>query len=283
MTTKTSTMKSFKSLLLTIFTSAIVLMSCKNEDKKKEVEMTAPILKEENVIYEDDGLSMNGFVVYDENIKGARPAVFIIHEWWGLSDYTKMRARELAKLGYIAMAIDLYGGGKQADNPATAQELATPFYENNSKCVTRFVAAENLLKKYPQMDSTKVAAIGYCFGGTQVLNLALYGLPLKGVVSFHGGLETYPASVGLTNAQILICHGEADSFVPESQVVQFKAMMDSAKIPYQFKSYKDATHAFTNPDATASGEKFKIPIKYNAAADTASWNDMKDFFEKTFK
>lgn len=276
-------MKSFQSISIAILTSVVVLMSCKNEDKKKEADMTEPKLKEENVIYEDDGFSMNGFVVYDENIKGVRPAVFVIHEWWGLNDYTKMRARELAKLGYIAMAIDLYGGGKQADNPATAQELATPFYENNSKCITRFVAAENMLKKYPQMDSTKVAAIGYCFGGTQVLNLALYGLPLKVVVSFHGGLDTYPASLGLTTAKILVCHGEADSFVPDSQVAQFKAMMDSAKIPYQFKSYKDATHAFTNPDATAKGEKFKLPIKYNAAADTASWNDMKDFFEKTLK
>jgi dienelactone hydrolase len=127
-----------------------------------------------------------------------------------------------------------------------------------------------------------VAAIGYCFGGTQVLNMAKLGSPLAGVVSFHGGLAGVPADKNLLKAAILVCHGEADSFVPAADVAQFKKQMDSIGANYTFKTYANATHAFTNPAATENGKKFKMPIEYNAAADSASWSDMKTFFGKIF-
>ena len=245
--------------------------------------MKEPNLKEETISYQLDGSTRNNFVVFDENIKGKRPAVLVIHEWWGLNDYVKMRARELAKLGYIAMAVDMYGDGKMGNDPEAAGKLATPFYMKPETAKPIFDAALKKLKEFSHTDSNKVAAIGYCFGGAQVINLAKMGEDLKGVVSFHGNLMVLPANKDLLKAQILVCHGAADPFVPQTEVDQFKKQMDSIGAKYTFKVYEGATHAFTNPNATAMGEKFKIPIKYDAAADTASWKDMKDFFHQIFQ
>ena len=276
-------MKPLQLLSFTILTSITLLLSCKNEDKKKEAEMKEPMLKEENVTYSGDSVTMNGFVVYDENSKGARPAILVVHEWWGLNDYSKMRARELAKLGYIAMAMDMYGDGKQADNPELAGQLATPFYADPQMAKRRFDAAVTKLKTYSQTNATSIGAIGYCFGGTQVLNMANLGEDLKAVVSFHGGLQVVQPDKSTLKADVLVCHGGADPFVPQEQVDQFRKQMDSIGAKYTFKVYEGSTHAFTNPNATAMGEKIQLPIKYNAAADTASWNDMKAFLGKTLK
>lgn len=245
--------------------------------------MKEPALKEENVSYKLDSSTFNNFVVYDENIEGKRPAVFVIHEWWGLNDYIKMRARELAKLGYIVMAVDMYGDGKMGNDPKQAQALATPFYTNPQIAKPIFDAAVEKLKSYSQTDFSRMAAIGYCFGGSQVLNLAKMGEDLKGVVSFHGGLAGILPNKDILKAEILVCHGGADSFVPQTDVDLFKKQMDSIGAKYSFKVYDGATHAFTNPNATAIGEKFSMPIKYNAAADTASWKDMKEFFSRILR
>ncbi|MBL7730287.1 MAG: dienelactone hydrolase family protein [Chitinophagaceae bacterium] len=266
--------------------AATVLISCGSSDKKKEAEMKEPKLKEENFTYSAAGLDsvkLDGYVVYDENIEGKRPAVLVVHEWWGLNDYAKMRARELAKLGYIAMALDMYGNGQRGDNPEAAGKLATPFYQDPAKAKPLFEAALNKLKGYAQADGEKVAAIGYCFGGAQVVNMAKMGADLKGVVSFHGNLMVMPADKDKLKAQILVCHGADDNFVPNEEVDKFKKEMDSIGAKYTFKSYPGAVHAFTNPNATELGEKFKINVKYNPAADTASWNDMKEFFNTIFK
>lgn len=268
--------------LMAFATIAFSAVACNNEGEKK-AEVKEPVLKEENVTYTADSVSMNGFVVYDESVEGARPAVLIVPEWWGLNDYAKMRARELAKLGYTAMAMDMYGNGKIAETPDSAGAAAGPFYQNPQMAKARMDAALAKLKSYPQTDTANVAAIGYCFGGAMVLNTARLGLNVKGVVSFHGNLVGTPLNKELLKANILVCHGAADPFVPAAEVTTFKQQMDSAGITYTFKEYADAVHAFTNPNATAMGEKFKIPIKYNAAADTASWNDMKAFFADIFK
>lgn len=260
-----------------------LLISCNSNNKKKEAEMKEPKLKEEMVSYQLDSSTMNNFVVYDENIEGQRPAVFVIHEWWGLNDYAKMRARELAKLGYIAMVIDMYGNGKMGDNPEIAGQLAGPFYQNPQLAKPIFDAALAKLKSYPQMDTGKVAAIGYCFGGAQVLNLARMGADMKAVVSFHGNLTVTTPDKSLLKAKILVCHGNDDNFVPMKEVEQFKQQMDSIGVEYIFKGYDGATHAFTNPQATEMGKKFNLPIAYNSAADSASWKEMKDLFNSVFK
>lgn len=260
--------------------------SCNNSssgNNEKKTTMTEPKLKESTVSYKLDSASLNSFVVYDEAITGKRPAVLVVHEWWGLNDYVKMRARELAKLGYIAIAVDMYGDNKMGNDPDAAGKLATPFYTNPQLAKSRFDAAWAKLKEFPQTDTSKTAAIGYCFGGAMVLNMARLGEDLKGVVSFHGGLAGVPLDKSKLKAKVLVCHGADDQFVKPEEVTAFRNQMDSAHADYIFKSYPGATHAFSNPQATEWGQKFKIPIAYNAAADTASWKEMQTFFKDIFK
>jgi len=242
-----------------------------------------PMLKEEVVTYMADGVTLKGFVVYDESRPGKRPAILVVHEWWGLNDYSKNRARQLAELGYIAMAVDMYGDGVTASSPQRAQELATPFYENPRLAKIRLEAALKKVKEFKQTDVAKVAAIGYCFGGSVVLNSAKLGTDLKGVVSFHGGLTGVQANKDLLKAKILVCHGGNDKFVSEKDVVDFKHSLDSIGADYIFKVYPDATHAFTNPDASKTGKQFNMPIEYNEVADNASWLEMKNFLLNIFK
>jgi dienelactone hydrolase len=238
-------------------------------------------IKEDSVSYTLDGKSYKCYVVYDSNKQDKRPGVLVIHEWWGLNDYARTRAKQLAELGYIAMAVDMFGEGKTGEDPKSAEALATPYYKDPALSRSRLDAALNHLKSYSQLNTANVAAIGYCFGGFIVLNAAKLGADLKGVVSFHGGLGGVPVKKELVKAKILVLHGEADDFV-NAEVAPFKKSMDSAGVDYTFKSYPKATHAFTNPGATEKGKKFNMPIQYNAEADAASWNDMKDFFNKIF-
>ena len=242
----------------------------------------ASSVKGEEVAYTDGSNTLKGYVAYDEKKQGKRPAILVVPEWWGNNDYTRIRVRMLAELGYIAIAVDMYGDGKIAANPTDAQTYATPFYKDPKLGKSRIEAAIRKIKSYPQTDASKLAAIGYCFGGSMVLNAAKMGLDLKGVVSFHGGLAGVPATLGNTKAKILVCHGGADNYISDAEIKNFKDNLDVVKAPYSFKVYEGATHAFSNPVATEIGKKFNMPIEYNEAADKQSWNDMKDFFKTIF-
>lgn len=200
-----------------------------------------------------------------------------------MGDYVKNRAKQLAALGYLVFAIDLYGNGKYADNPTEAGKLASELYKNPDIAKKRFDAALLKIKTYANADTNRIAAIGYCFGGAMVLNMARLGEDLKGVVSFHGNLRGVKVDKNLFKSKVLICHGEADQFVTQSEVKYFKSEMDSLGLEYKFKSYPIATHAFSNPDATEIGKKFSIPIAYNKNADLTSWIDMKKFLKKVLK
>ena len=188
----------------------------------------------------------------------------------------------LAELGYIAIAVDMYGDGKIAETPEQAQALATPFYKNPNVAKKRIEAAIEKIKSYSETDSNNIAAIGYCFGGSMVLNAAKLGVTLKGVVSFHGGLAGVQAKPNTLKSKILVCHGGDDKFVSADDVKNFKQNLDEVKAEYIFKTYKGATHAFSNPDATANGKKFNMPIAYNEAADKSSWDEMKRFLKSLF-
>ena len=268
---------------------SIMLFSCNDSktttDKSTSMDSsnTTMNIREDSVNYMDGGINYKGYVAYDDNTKTKRPAVLVVPEWWGLGSYTRGRAKQLAGLGYIAMAVDMYGDGKVAADPKEAQALATPFYMNPQMTITKLNAAMKKFEEYQQVDTANMAAIGYCYGGFVVLNAAKLGANLKGVVSFHGNLSGVPVDKSKLKAKILVCHGEADQFVKKEEVDAFKHSMDSAGVTYTFKSYPNATHAFTNPNATETGKKFNMPIEYNAAADTASWKDMKDFFHDLFK
>ncbi len=266
-------MKRIFSLIL--FVSTVSLVAAQNR--------MAKVTGEEISYKSADGTLLKGYVAYDEAKKGKRPAIVVIHEWWGNNDYSRMRADMLAGLGYIAIAADMYGGGKEGPTPKEALELATPFYKDPQLAKERIEAAVNKLKEYEQTDATQMACIGYCFGGSMSLNAANMGMDFKGVVSFHGGLQVVPAETGKTKAKILVCHGAADKFISEEEIKNFRHNLDSVKVDYTFISYPDATHAFTNNESTENGKKFNIPIAYNAAADKKSWEDMKAFFKTIFQ
>lgn len=266
--------------------AAIIFISCNNStssgnNEKKDSAMSSQ-LKEENITYSDGTTTMKGYVVYNDSLQGKRPAVLVVHEWWGLNDYIKTRARELAGLGYVAMAVDMYGNGQTASTPDEAQKLAGPFYQNPQLTKTRLDAAIAKLKTYPQVDTNNIAAIGYCYGGYVVLNAAKLGADLKGVVSFHGDLSGVKPDKKLLKAKVLVLHGEADSLVNHQVVEQFKHQMDSAGINYAFKSYPNAKHAFTNPAADSFENKYHLGVGYNAEADKKSWEEMKAFLKNLF-
>ena len=240
-------------------------------------------VKEESVTYSDNGITLKGMVAYDSNLKGKRPVIIVVPEWWGLNDYIKMRARKLAELGYIAMAADMFGDGKTAADPKEAQSFTMPFYQDPLLAKSRVEAAIKRIKEFSQADPANIAAIGYCFGGFVVLNSAKLGTDLKGVVSFHGGLTGAPVKKDLLKAKVLVCQGGSDKFVSMDDYNSLKHKLDSIGADNTFRVYANATHAFTNPDATKTGKKFNMPIEYNEQADKDSWNDMKEFLTRVFK
>lgn len=243
-----------------------------------------PHVKTEPVEYEDGIKTFNSVMAYDSANAGKKPIVLIIPEWWGVTDYIKDRAKQIAELGYFALVVDMYGGGKVLDNPKEAGNEAMKYYKNPQLAQERFDNALAIAKSYPQADTAKIAVIGYCFGGSMALTMARLGEHLKGVVSFHGGLENYgiTARKGHIYPSILVLNGDADSFVPVGTINDFKKEMEAANANMQLIGYPNAKHAFTNPGATAIGEKFKLDIKYDEAADKASWEEMKKFLEKVF-
>lgn len=240
-------------------------------------------IKTEEISYAADGVNMKGYLAYDDAKKGKRPGVLVVHEWWGHNEYARQRARLLAEMGYVALAVDMYGDGKQAAHPQDAQKFAGAVMQNIEGAKARFTAAMDLLKKNPNTDAKRIAAIGYCFGGGVVLHMARFGFDLKGVVSFHGSLGTQtPAPAGKVKAKVLVCNGADDGFVTPEQIATFKKEMTDAKVDFQFLSYPGAKHSFTNPDADQYAKQFGMPIAYNAEADKKSWEDMQAFFKKIF-
>lgn len=239
------------------------------------------------VAYEHAGVKLEGYLAYDDaKISSAKkaPGVLVVPEWWGLNDYTKSRAEQLAKLGYVAFATDMYGAGVTTTDPKKAGELAGQFY-GKPLMAERAQAGLSQLLATGLVEDAHVAAIGYCFGGSTVQALAYSGAPLAGIVSFHGGLIPVPAdAVAKNKAKLMICHGAIDPMVSEADVSGFTKSMNEGKFDYQFISYAGAVHAFTNPDADkiAASTGLTGKIGYNAAADRRSWAQMKGFFEEIF-
>ncbi|HIP68134.1 MAG TPA: dienelactone hydrolase family protein [Chromatiales bacterium] len=261
-------------LLLTLVSQA----GCQDNTKS----ITKDIRGEE-VSYEAGDVTLKGYLAYDANIKGKRPGVLVVHEWWGHNDYVRNRARMLAEMGYTALAIDMYGDGKSAQHPADAKKFMMEVMSNMQAGKARFLAAQRLLQDHATTDADKIAAIGYCFGGGIVLNMARMGLDLDGVASFHGSLSTkMPAQPGDIKAKILVLHGGSDPFVTAEQVEAFKKEMADAKADMKLIVYPDAVHAFTNPGATAMGKEFDLPLAYNEDADKKSWGELEKFLNDLF-
>ncbi len=243
----------------------------------------AAIQGEEIIYYEGDTV-LKGYLAHDDTYKGSRPGVLVVHEWWGHNDYARKRARMLATLGYTALAVDMYGGGKQASHPEDAGKFAGEAKKNMNTARARFLSAMDLLINHSTVNPDKVAAIGYCFGGGIVLEMARMGVDLDGVVSFHGSLTTNtPAEKAKVKSRILVLNGAEDPFVTKEQIDTFKKEMHDAGADFTFINYPDAKHSFTSPDADIYARKFNIPLQYNAKADQKSWNEMQIFFNEIFK
>lgn len=240
-------------------------------------------LKEEEIEYKAGDVTLQGFLAYDETIPGKRPGILVVHEWWGHNEYARKRARMLADMGYIALAVDMYGDGKTASHPKEAGEFSSAVMKNMDVATARFKAALEVLKNHDKTQSQDIASIGYCFGGGIVLNMARSGVDLKGVVSFHGSLNTgVTAKAGQVKADVLVLHGADDKFIKPEAIEAFKQEMQQAKVDYKFIAYPDSVHAFTNPNANEYGKKFGIPLAYNAQADRLSWTEMQKFFNSLF-
>ncbi len=233
-----------------------------------------------NVDYRDGATTLQGYVAYDDAFKGKRPGVLIAHQWMGLSDYEKRRARMLAQLGYVAFALDIYGKGVRPKNREEAGAQAGKYRADRPLLRQRARAAVLELRRNPLVDGNRLAMIGYCFGGGTALELARSGANLKGFVSFHGNLDTPDPSLAKNiKGKILVLHGAIDPNVKPEAVITFRDEMEAAKVDYQFIAYSGAVHAFTQREA---GNDISKGAAYNAKADRRSWQAMKDFFAEIF-
>jgi dienelactone hydrolase len=237
-------------------------------------------MKTQSIEYEDGNVTLRGFVAFDDATSHKRPGVLVMPEAFGLGTHATQRAERLASLGYVALAGDPYGNGLQVTDLQEAIKRASALREDPATFRQRARVALDTLASLPQVDASRLAAIGYCLGGTFALELARDGAPLRGVVSFHGGLETpRPAVVGQVKAKLLVCTGADDPFVPVAQVNALAEEMTKAQADWQIISYGGTVHSFTNPDADRVG----VPgIAYNTLADERSWKAMAAFFEEIF-
>jgi dienelactone hydrolase len=267
----------FKNLINLLF--ILILVTCTGADKK---EMNESSIFTQNVDYNLDGKDYQGFLANDKKVSGKKPGILLIHEWWGLNDYPKDRAKQLAELGYVAFAMDMYGKGIVTDDHNKAGELSGA--NGDSKAMLKKISkALEILKADPNVDPTKIGAIGYCFGGKGVIEIALDGQELKGgIVSFHGMLMSQNLKIGAkkVKTKMLIHHGADDPFMKKEVVDDFVKTLSDAKAPMTFVSHPGAVHGFSRPNA----EGHKIPgLAYNANADKASFESMKKFFAENFQ
>ncbi|MFN7562256.1 MAG: dienelactone hydrolase family protein [Prosthecobacter sp.] len=235
---------------------------------------------EKAVEYTTGGVTCEGLHVVDDTKTGKLPSVLIIHQWTGVSDNEKMRARMLAELGYNVFVADIYGKGIRPQPPESGKEAGK--YKTDRKLYReRLLAGLEQLRQTPQADPAQIAAIGYCFGGTGVIELARSGAMVKGVVSFHGGLDSpAPADGKNIKGKVLALHGADDPFVPAKDLAAFEQEMKDAGVDFKLVQYPGAVHAFTQK---AAGNDNSKGAAYNEAADKASWEEMKAFFERLFK
>ena len=243
-------------------------------------------IRSEEIRYSADGVSMKGYAAWDRGVAGRRPVVLVIHEWWGHTAYVRRRADMLAAIGYTGFAVDMYGDGRTAGNPQEAQKLMGDLLGNLEGCRARFDAALDRIRAHPTVDPSRTAAIGYCMGGGIVLHMARYGADLDAVASFHGSLPLGVAPKGKgakkITGRVVAYNGEDDSFVSREAIAAFKAEMEKLGADYQFIDLPRAVHGFTSEEATANGEKFGLPLRYNALADQSSWAHLQLVLDAAF-
>lgn len=232
----------------------------------------------ENIEYQAGDTALKGYLTYDPGQAGKKPAILVIHDWSGCNDFVRQKAEQLARLGYVGFAVDMYGDGKTADSIEDKMALMQPLLDNRPLLLTHITAALDTIKTVDQVDPAQIAAIGFCFGGLCGLDLARSGANIKGIVSFHGALKPPPAPAADIKAKILALHGYDDPMVPPEDVLAFTREMTKAKADWQVHIYGNTSHAFTNPKA----DNPDIGLIYNNKADTRSWQAMQNFLTEIF-
>ncbi|MDA7979008.1 MAG: dienelactone hydrolase family protein [Pirellulales bacterium] len=242
---------------------------------------SAAEVQTKTIQYSDGDVELTGFLAWDDTLTGPQPGVLVAHEWWGLEKHAQDRAKKLAGLGYVAFALDMYGEGKSTEHAAEATAWSAQVRENLESWVQRARAGLQVLTSQENVDGDRIAAIGYCFGGATVMQLAYSGAELKGVVSFHGSLPVATATQAqATKAKVLICHGADDPFIPKERIAQFQEMLTAGNVDWQMVSYSGTVHSFTNPDADQHGME---GVAYNKASDERSWAHMREFLNEIFE
>ncbi|MDD0854868.1 dienelactone hydrolase family protein [Halobacteriovorax sp. GB3] len=251
---------------------AMFLSSCSTSDKRHQ-----------DLNYEVDGTSYKAYIAKPKKENDKKVGIIVVHEWWGHNEYARKRADKLAELGYTALALDMYGEGKVANHPKEAGAFAGAVFKDLNSAKKRFKKAIETLKENSTINPDNISAIGYCFGGGIVLNMARLGLDLDAVVSFHGSLGSpIKTKPGMIKSKVLVLNGKADPMVKKKDIKNFMKEMKKAKVEYKFFNYENAKHAFTNPMATELGKKYGLPLAYDKDADEKSWEQMKMLFDELY-
>ncbi|MDW3196224.1 MAG: dienelactone hydrolase family protein [Cytophagales bacterium] len=266
----------------------MLLSACstpKSEEQQSTAEATTPAVEvpKGEITYSADTIDMKGYFATNAAAGAKVPGILVIHEWWGHNDYARKRADMLADLGYVALAIDMYGDGKVAEHPQDAGKFSGMVFQNLDQSRAKFEAALKTLQDHPNVDPDKIAAIGYCFGGAVAINMANAGYDLDAVAAFHSSLGmAFQPNAETLKAKILVCNGADDPFISEESIVAFKQAYESFGTDMKYVSYPGAVHSFTSKEADANGEKFNLPLAYNEEADAASWKEMQELFASVF-
>lgn len=263
-------------------------LACSNEKPAQDGEEKPDAtieekIKGEEVSYSGDSITMEGYIAYDQAIEEKRPGIIVVHEWWGHNDYVRKRADMLAELGYVALAVDMYGDGQQAEHPKDAGKFAGMVMSDIDGAKARFDAALEVLKAHDMVDPEKISAIGYCFGGSVVLSMANAGYDLDAAAAFHSGVELpVPPSEDL-QAKVLVANGADDPMITDEQQNAFEEKMKEVNADFKYIEYPNTVHAYTNPGADSLGQKFELPLAYNKEADEKSWKELKSLLNSVYE
>lgn len=279
-----------KNLIVLILTLPLAIISCKTESKDKAAsKQTSTIQKEdpvsivgEEITYETDSTLMRGNLAHNSAIDEERPGIIVVHEWWGHDDFARKKAEKLAELGFVALAVDMYGQGKTANHPEEAMAFSSKVMKNFDTAKARFEAAVETLKADKNVDNNKISAIGFCFGGSVALSMANTGANLDAVAVFHSGLGLPVMPNKNLKAKLLIQNGAEDMMITDEQISTFKSQLDDVNADYEYIAYEGVKHSFTNKKADSLGKKYNLPLAYDKEAAEKSWEKMTLFLEKTY-
>ena len=239
-------------------------------------------IQTQEIDYTQNGTTLKGYLAYDGAIKGKRPGILVVHEWWGHNEHARNRARMLAEIGYTALAVDMYGNGKMADHPKKAGEFMNAAFKDWKTSQARFNKAKEALQAHNTVDPKQIGAIGFCFGGAASIRMARGGADLDGIVAFHSALPLEPAITNM-KASVLVINGSEDSFLKPESVGSFSSQMVAGNVDFTYLNMAGVKHSFTNKQADEFDKKFKIGnLEYNKQADERSWSVMQNFFQRIF-